>query len=75
LAFKKIILFIKGDEETANFKLANKFQNVIFCEHNQESIIGAISKIDTLLDLDINYDSNIFSWEKRVSSYLKVIEL
>lgn len=72
LAFKKIMLFIKGDEETATFKLANKFQNVIFCDNNKGAILQAIFKIKTFSNLNFNYDCHNFSWRTRAENYLKI---
>lgn len=73
LAFKKIILFIKGDEETETYKLANKFQNVIFCNNNKDSISKAISKIKNFRNVDFNYDCHYFSWHARAEHYLKLL--
>ncbi|MCG2419776.1 hypothetical protein K8089_12150 [Aequorivita sp. F47161] len=72
LAFKKIILFIKGDEETATYQMASKFRNVIFCENNLNAILEAISKIESLNNFHFNYDCQNFSWRTRAENYLKL---
>jgi hypothetical protein len=72
VAFKKLILFVKGDGETDTYHWAKGFKNFIFCENNKNSILRAISEIETFRDLELNYDTYSFSWRTRAESYLKL---
>lgn len=72
VAFKKLILFVKGDGETDTYHWAKGFKNFIFCENNINSILQAISEIETFSYTELNYDSNSFSWRTRAESYLRL---
>jgi hypothetical protein len=72
LAFKKPILFIKGDLETITFNIAKKYKNVIFCDNNVDSIIQSFSQFDNLKNCDFQYDCHDFGWASRAEHYLKL---
>jgi len=76
LSFKKNILFIYSNKESATLKFVRELNsdNIIIVENDEEKIINILRSNILFSNNNINYEVKEFSWENRSKLYLDFIK-